>query len=126
MSEDVVEYVTRDPGNVPELLASLDDRALTKSAQDAMTRLVTAIRATGEKGKLTIELSLTPAQKGDPSLLALTWKVKVSEPHLKRRAKLMYSTADGWLSNRNENQREFEGLVDRSERAEVEVLRTAR
>jgi hypothetical protein len=76
----------------------------------ALHDVVTAVRATGGKGVLTLKLTIQPFSKGDPNTLTVFDDVSTKLPRSESPATIMFSTDDGILSRQDPRQPELKDL----------------
>lgn len=85
--------------------------AILDDCADELARLVRAVDETGKAGKLTIELSVKPASKGQ-GIYNISDKVRTKLPELPVGETIMFGTPEGNLQARNPSQPDIEGLID--------------
>lgn len=78
--------------------------------------VVTAVRATGKAGKLTVELTVRPAGKGDDVTLTVADRIVSKMPGAEVGETILYATADGGLTRRDPRQGEIFEPRDVNER----------
>lgn len=89
-------------------IAQFDKGYSTDEASSKLAELIKAVRATGRGGKLTFELSVSPASRGAVNTLKLTGEVKAKMPKLPAPECIMFATDDNTLQKTDPNQTEME------------------
>lgn len=85
--------------------------AILDDCADELQRLVRAVDETGKPGKLTIELTVKPASKGQ-GIYNIADKVRAKLPELPVGETIMFATVEGNLQARNPAQPDIDGLID--------------
>jgi len=70
--------------------------------------VVGAVRATGKGGKLTLELKIRPASKGETVCVMVEDEIKVSLPKPEKATSVFYATESNLLERSDPRQKEFE------------------
>src|SRR5262252_4072062 len=73
-----------------------------------MTELVAAVRATGKGGKLTLELKIKPASKGETVCVMVEDDITVKLPKPEKATSVFYATEGNLLQRSDPRQKEFE------------------
>jgi len=81
--------------SIIQTLGNLNEGRFIGDATDQLTELVKAIRETGKGGKLTIELAVKPASRGNAMVIA--GKIKATPPKMPPAETIMFSDDDGNL-----------------------------
>lgn len=69
--------------------------------------LIAAVRSTGKGGALSLNLKVTPSQKGSGELVFVEADVKVKLPAPTKGSTLFFTTEDNRLSRRDERQEDL-------------------
>lgn len=93
--------------NVLETLGVLRRGRFVEDLAAELGSVVTAVRATGKAGKLTVELTVKPAGKGDDVTLTVADKIVSRMPSPDIGETILYATADGALTRRDPRQGEI-------------------
>ncbi len=64
---------------------------------DALQKVVAAVRQTGKRGKLTLDVTVSPAAKGATDVLMIEAQVKTRLPEPERGMTIFYATDDNRL-----------------------------
>lgn len=72
--------------------------------QSELRSVVDAVRSTGKAGKLTVELTVKPAGRGDDVTLTVADRISTRMPAPDVGETILYATADGALSRRDPRQ----------------------
>ena len=91
------------------LLAELTQGNKVTELTSEMEQLTAAVMATGKKGKLTLELSLSPMGKGRIEIDA---DVKTKTPKLTDFSTVFFATAENQLQRTDPNQMELEEVTN--------------
>lgn len=60
----------------------------------ALKQVTSAVQLTGKTGKVTLEMTVTPATKGDPGTLVFLTKVKAKAPETEAPGSIFYADED--------------------------------
>ena len=82
--------------NFVDVLSRLDRGRALPAIEDALAQLAQAVSAHQKKGKMTIEIAVSPSKMED-AILLLDVDVKTSMPRPKRKASLFYADGQGGL-----------------------------
>lgn len=74
---------------------------------EALRTLTTAVKSTGKKGKLILELTVAPLSKGGGSAVSVTDAISLRSPAVEREIGVFYVGDDGMLSRNDTRQREL-------------------
>jgi hypothetical protein len=80
---------------------------LMEEASEGLRVLSKAVRATGKKGKLIIEVTIAPLTKGRGQAVAILDQVTVKAPQVEREMGIFFVTDEGDLSRNDPRQREL-------------------
>ena len=107
-------------------LADIRTGSAAGEASDALQKLITAVRATGKGGTLTVKLKIKPATTGDCAMVTIEDDVEVKLPKPNRAQSLMYTTEDGSLTRQDPRQMEIPLRIveDKKEIREVPAAKT--
>lgn len=100
-----------DANGFLSMLQLLDKGVFIAAAGEAQAEVLKAIRATGQKGKLTITLDIVPVPKTEGAQVSITPSLKVTTPKQSARAKLFFTDEDGTLHRNDPNQTEMSFAV---------------
>lgn len=104
------------------VLSSHRDGELVNELSKALQELTLSVREHCKQGKLTLDITVSPAN-GDGSALLVVGDVKVKLPKGKRPAAIFYATDEGILSRKDPNQHEMQlQEVPRTETAPIATL----
>lgn len=78
-------------------LAYINKGTLDAEATESLARLVKAVRETGKKGSITIQIQCSMLNTRDENAVKLTPSIKLSIPELDRAETIMFSTHEGDL-----------------------------
>lgn len=92
------------------ILATLADMPhIVNEGDEELAKLLSAIRDTGKKGTITIQLTITP-NKGDENIKELTGVVKAVAPRRTPKPTMMFEQHDGTLARNDPNAMSFDSL----------------
>jgi hypothetical protein len=105
--------------NITDTLTALRRGQFIDELTGELGQLVDAVRSTGRKGTLTIQIDVALASKGDDTTLNVTDTIKLKLPQAGGGQTIMYATADGALTRRDPRQLDIDGLrtVETKERS---------
>lgn len=104
-----------------ETLKDLRRGELLSELTDHLCEVVTAVRATGGAGTLTLTIRIKPFSKGDMSTLAVTDDIKTSLTTLEKGATILFANERNELQRQDPRQPELTGL---RQPAPVTTMRT--
>ncbi len=81
--------------------------ALTELSE-SLAAVVAAVRATGKKGKLKLELSICPASKGETVCVMIEDTITTKLPQLEKPVSVFYSDEQNMLHRVDPRQKELE------------------
>lgn len=91
-----------------EIVRQMDQGAVAFGFAQRMAEVVKAVRETGKKGKITLELSIEPLPKFGESATSLKPQIKASVPYPDYKQAIKFAAQDGTLSGDDPKQRKFE------------------
>lgn len=77
-------------------------------ASNELGRLIQAVRETGRSGKLTIEMRIEPAGRGDVSRVFIEDTITAKIPKPQKARALFFTTEEGGLQRKDPNQTEMD------------------
>jgi hypothetical protein len=93
------------------VLAEVRRGEVLDELSQALKQTVAAVRATGKKGKLTLELAISPVTKGEIGESIATYitaDVQTKLPRPDKKASIFFTTSDDHLQRTDPNQKELE------------------
>lgn len=81
--------------------------ALLEELGDEYREVIAAVRETGKKGKLTVELDVHPGGGQDNEVLHIKDNVKVTKPEHDKKSSVYFSTQQNELTRQNPEQQEL-------------------
>ena len=90
----------------------------------ALQQVTLAVRATGKKGKLTLEIEMKPFE-AESDMVTLKDNIKVSLPTVDRPRAILYTTDDGTLQRHDPKQPELKLEVVPPEEEPIQIPKSA-
>lgn len=97
--------VTEPSTGVFGIIQAVDRGELVLEMEEQLKNLIDAIRATGRKGKLSLELCVTPDKKAD--VVKVSGIVKTKMPQLEPRESIFFMSLEGKLTRHDTRQAEM-------------------
>ncbi len=95
-NDNIEALVQANPGI--KMLAQLRDGGVVTELTDKFGQAIAAVKRTGAKGRLTLELAILPDDKGEVRTVDITAEVKVKLPERKKRATTFFVVGEQSLS----------------------------
>lgn len=93
-----------------EILRAINNGQLIDDLTDEMTAVISAIRATGKSGKISVTLSLHP-RGSDNTQMEVRPSIKGVAPEMERRISLFYVNRDDGLQREDPRQNHLPGIT---------------
>lgn len=104
--EKIIELAQANPAI--KLLAQLDKGRVAATLAEKLPLVIEAVKRTGKKGKLTLDIVLEPEGKGEVVTVEISGVISVKLPERETRATIFFITEDNGLSSRDPNQTEID------------------
>ncbi len=93
-----------------ETVCNVRNGGSASELEEALVKVIAAVRETGKRGSITYTLAIAPASAGDSDTLIATDRIAVKVPELSRAATVFFATPDGMMSRNNVKQPELGGF----------------